>query len=438
MSAGKKGRKEYPNRLRRGTDVPPPATAHYTGRPHGTSDDMNLGLERLQPYPFERLAALRAGLAPDPALSAINMSIGEPQHATPAFLLEALRDALPALAKYPATKGTDDLRQAIADWLERRFRVPAGAVNPDTMVLPANGTREALFAIAQTLIDARDSAALIAMPNPFYQIYEGAALLAGASPYYLPCPAGRDFLPDLEAVPAQVWARCRLVYVCSPANPSGAVMSLADYRALLALADRHDFTVVSDECYSELYLDEDAPPCGLLEAAWADGRTNFERCLVMHSLSKRSNAPGLRSGFIAGDPRLMAQFLRYRTYHGAAMPVHVQIASAAAWRDEPHVVENRRLYRDKFAAVTPLLASVTQVSLPAGGFYLWPQVEGDECALCARLIQHANVTTLPGSFLARDAGHGNPGAHRLRIALVAGYDECLTAARRIVDVMQSI
>ena len=291
---------------------------------------MNPGLAHLQPYPFERLAALRQGLRPDPALTPINLSIGEPQHATPALVLDALREHLPLLAKYPATKGSDDLREAIAAWLSRRFSLPAGAVDPATMVLPANGTREALFAIAQCVVDARDADALVAMPNPFYQIYEGAALLAGAQPYYLPCPAERDFLPDLAAVPDSVWARCRLVYVCSPANPSGAVMSREDYRALLALADRHGFVLVSDECYSELYFDESRPPCGLLEAAWADGRTRFERCLVMHSLSKRSNAPGLRSGFVAGDPEVLATFLRYRTYHGAAMPMQVQAASAAA------------------------------------------------------------------------------------------------------------
>ncbi len=398
---------------------------------------MNLGLAQLQPYPFERLAALRAGLRPDPALSPINLSIGEPQHATPALVLDALREGLPLLARYPATKGTDDLRAAIADWLARRFALPAGAVNADTMVLPANGTREALFAIAQCLVDARDTQALVAMPNPFYQIYEGAALLAGAQPYFLPCPASRGFLPDLDAVPDAVWARCRLVYVCSPANPSGAVMTRADYQRLLALADRHDFVVVSDECYSELYLDESCPPCGLLEAAWADGRTRFERCVVMHSLSKRSNAPGLRSGFVAGDPRVLAEFLRYRTYHGAAMPLQVQAASAAAWRDEAHVVANRALYRAKFDTITPLIASVASVERPVGGFYLWPAFGGDECALCAQLIAEANVTTLPGSFLARDAGHGNPGAGRLRIALVAGYDECVSAAQRIVDVLKS-
>ena len=398
---------------------------------------MNLGLKALQPYPFERLAALRAGLAPDPALSPINMSIGEPQHPTPPLILDAMREALPTLSRYPATKGGDELRQAIAGWLERRFRLGAGAVDPDCMVLPANGTREALFAVAQCMVDARDAGGLVAMPNPFYQIYEGAALLAGAQPWFLPCPASRDFLPDFAAVPTEVWERSRLVYVCSPANPSGAVLTREDYRQLLALADRHDFIVVSDECYSELYFDESAPPCGLLEAAWAEGRTGFERCLVMHSLSKRSNAPGLRSGFIAGDKALMTQFLRYRTYHGSAMPLHVQQASVAAWRDERHVEENRRLYRAKFEAVTPLLAGVMRVAIPTGGFYLWPEVDGDEIAVCARLIQHANVTTLPGSFLARDAGQGNPGAHRLRIALVASFDECVAAARRIADVLKS-
>jgi N-succinyldiaminopimelate aminotransferase len=398
---------------------------------------MNPGLSALQPYPFERLAALRAGLTPAPGLPPINLSIGEPQHPTPDFVVAALQDALPALARYPATKGSDELRATIAAWLERRFRLGAGAVDPQSMVLPANGTREALFAIAQCMVDARDAAALVAMPNPFYQIYEGAALLAGARALFLPCPAERDFLPDLAAVPAAAWARCRLAYVCSPANPSGAVMSRADYRLLLELADRHDFVVVSDECYSELYLDEDAPPCGLLEAAWADGRTGFERCLAMHSLSKRSNAPGLRSGFVAGDRTLVEQFLRYRTYHGSAMPGHVQAASIAAWRDESHVIENRRLYRAKFDAVTPLLGAVARVRAPAGGFYLWPEVGGDETALCARLIERANVTTLPGSYLARDAGAGNPGAGRLRIALVANLDECVTAVHRIVDVLRS-
>jgi len=392
---------------------------------------MNLGLAQLQPYPFERLAALRAGLRPDPGLSPINLSIGEPQHATPALVLDALREGLPLLARYPATKGTDDLRAAIAEWLSRRFGLPAGAVDADTMVLPANGTREALFAIAQCLVDARDTQALVAMPNPFYQIYEGAALLAGAQPYFLPCPASRGFLPDLDAVPDTVWARCRLVYVCSPANPSGAVMTRADYQRLLALADRHDFVVVSDECYSELYLDESSPPCGLLEAAWADGRTRFERCVVMHSLSKRSNAPGLRSGFVAGDPAILAQFRLYRTYHGCALPVHVQQASIPAWNDDAHAAANRALYRAKFDAVMPVLREVLDVSRPTASFYLWPRIAGSDEEFARELFARQHLTVLPGSYLARDTAAGNPGRHHLRISLVAPLAECIEAANRI-------
>ena len=392
---------------------------------------MNPGLARLQPYPFERLAGLRAGLVPNPALRPINLSIGEPQHPTPQLVLDALVGALGGTAKYPATKGSDELRETIARWLERRFQLTAGGVSAEHMVLPANGTREALFAIAQCLIDRQPAKSLVAMPNPFYQIYEGAALLAGGEPWYLPCPAERGFLPDFARVPAAIWDQCRLVYVCSPANPSGAVMSIADYAELLTLADRHDFTVVSDECYSELYLDEAEPPCGLLQAAWSLGRTDFSRCLVMHSLSKRSNAPGLRSGFIAGDAGLLREFLRYRTYHGAAMPLHVQAASIAAWNDETHVINNRALYRAKFEAVTPLIAEVADVSPPAGGFYLWPRFAADDAALCRRLLAECNVLTLPGSFLARDRGDGNPGAGRLRLALVASLEECVEAAQRL-------
>ncbi|MSQ67080.1 MAG: succinyldiaminopimelate transaminase [Gammaproteobacteria bacterium] len=397
---------------------------------------MNPGLAKLQPYPFERLRALRAGVEPNAAFTPINLSIGEPQHPTPRLVLDALIAALEGTAKYPATKGSDELRAAIAQWLTQRYRLPAGAVRADTMVLPVNGTREALFAIAQCLTNRDAAKDLVAMPNPFYQIYEGAALLAGATPYFLPCPAEGGFLPDFAAVDPAVWARCTLVYVCSPANPSGAVMTQAEFVQLLELADRHDFRVVSDECYSELYLDELAPPCGLLEAAWASGRTDFRRCLVMHSLSKRSNAPGLRSGFVAGDPALMAEFLRYRTYHGAAMPLQVQAASVAAWRDEAHVIANRALYRAKFQAVTPILADVATIASPAGGFYLWPQFDCDDTALCRRLWEHAHVLTLPGSFLARVAGGQNPGRGRLRLALVASLEDCVEAARRIRTLLQ--
>jgi N-succinyldiaminopimelate aminotransferase len=392
---------------------------------------MNPGLSLLQPYPFERLASLRVGVIPNPALAPINLSIGEPQHPTPQLVLDALIGALAGTAKYPATKGSDELRGAVARWLERRFKLPASAVSADHMVLPANGTREALFAIAQCLIDRSPGKSRVLMPNPFYQIYEGAALLAGGEPWFIPCPAERGFLPDLDQVPAEVWASCKLIYVCSPANPSGAVMGVADYAKLLELADRHDFTVVSDECYSELYADESAPPCGLLEAAWSLGRHDFSRCLVMHSLSKRSNAPGLRSGFVAGDAALLREFLRYRTYHGAAMPLHVQAASIAAWNDEAHVIANRQRYREKYAAVTPLLAKVSEVSVPAGGFYLWPRFEQDDTTLCRRLLEEANVLTLPGSFLTRETSQGNPGTGRLRLALVASLEECVTAAERI-------
>lgn len=399
---------------------------------------MNPGLASLQPYPFERLAALRAGVQPNPEFKPINLSIGEPQHATPRLVLDALIGALEGTAKYPATKGSDELRHAIARWLERRFRLPSLAVDADSMVLPAAGTREALFAIAQCVVSRDRGDSVVAMPNPFYQIYEGAALLAGAQPYFMHCPPSRGFLPDFSLVPESVWRRCELVYICSPANPSGAVMELEDYHQLLALADRHDFVVVSDECYSELYYDEARPPLGLLQAAHGQGRTDFRRCLVMHSLSKRSNAPGLRSGFIAGDPLLMREFLRYRTYHGAALPMHVQAASVAAWQDEIHVIANRARYREKFDAVVPLLSDFLDVAAPAGGFYLWPRIGGDDTAACVRLLAEANVLTLPGSFLAREVDGHNPGAGRLRLALVASLDECVDAARRLRQTLTTL
>jgi len=394
---------------------------------------MNPGFLKLEPYPFERLATLRAGLVPPAGLSPINLSIGEPQDPTPGFIHAALIGALAGTAKYPATKGGDEIRDAIARWLERRFRLGAGAVDAGRMVLPVNGTREALFAIAQTLVSREATRNRVLMPNPFYQIYEGAAHLAGAEPYFMPCPAEHGFLPDLSAIPPTVLDACVLMYVCSPSNPAGSVMSRTELTALLDLADRHDFVVVADECYSELYADESAPPPGLLEAAWHSGRTDFRRCLVMHSLSKRSNAPGLRSGFVAGDARLVEAFLRYRTYHGSAMPLHVQAASVAAWRDESHVIATRAAYRAKFEAVTAILREVLEVEIPAGGFYLWPRVPGDDLEICRRLIADANVTTLPGQFLARTVAGVNPGQGRLRIALVADPASCTEAATRIRD-----
>ena len=396
---------------------------------------MNPGLTHLQPYPFERLAELRRGLREPQGLPPINLSIGEPQHATPAFIHEALVANLAGTGKYPATRGNPEIRQAIATWLGRRFGLGSAAVDPERMVLPVTGTREALFAVAQCFVDGGSPRNRVLMPNPFYQIYEGAALLAGAEPVFMSCPADRGFLPAIDTLTPAVLDRCCLMYLCSPSNPAGTVMSVTELQLLIELADRHDFILVSDECYSELYADEQSPPPGLLEAAWRMGRTDFQRCLVMHSLSKRSNAPGLRSGFVAGDATLIAQFLRYRTYHGCAMPLHVQAASVAAWSDEGHVKENRARYRAKFKAVGDILADVLPLDLPAGGFYLWPEVPGDECAFARRLIEEANVTTLPGSFLARAVNGINPGAGRLRIALVAEEADCLTAAQRIREVL---
>jgi N-succinyldiaminopimelate aminotransferase len=396
---------------------------------------MNPGLSELKPYPFERLAEIRRRIAPPPGHALIDLSIGEPQHATPACIHQALIGALARTARYPATRGLAALRQVIADWLVHRFELPPGGVDPERQVLPVNGTREALFGIAQCVVAAGSAKNGVAMPNPFYQIYEGAALLAGGRPCYLECPAANGFRPDWAALPAAAWAGLALIYVCSPGNPHGAVLRAEDYARLTALADEHDFVVVADECYSELYPDEAAPPLGLLQWCAASGRADFARCLVMHSLSKRSNAPGLRSGFVAGDARLIEQFYRYRTYQGGAMPEHVQHASIAAWSDETHVVENRARYRRKFARVLPLLQDVAAVAQPAGGFYLWPELPIDDVLACERLLGDAGVLTLPGRFLARATATGNPGERRLRLALVADEDDCAEAAVRMRRVL---
>lgn len=397
---------------------------------------MNPGLDNLQPYPFERLAEIRSSVSAAPGLEPINMSIGEPQHATPEFIHQALIESIGGTGKYPPTRGSESLRGAVVDWLAQRFRLPSGATDPERHVLPVNGTREGLFSIAQCLIDPRERAAAVAMPNPFYQIYEGAALLAGARPFYVPCPAENGFLPAFEMVPAATWANCQLFYICTPGNPSGKVMPPAQIAELLDLADRHDFIIVSDECYSELYLDERTPPVGLLQVAWDLGRTDFRRCIVMHSLSKRSNVPGLRSGFAAGDADLLQAYLRYRTYHGCAMPLHVQAASAAAWRDETHVRENRRLYREKFQAVVPILEPWAEIPAPEAGFYLWPKVPLDDVECCRRLIAEQNVITLPGRFLARADATGNPGQNRIRIVLTDQIDVCIQGARRIAALLE--
>lgn len=391
---------------------------------------MNPDLERLQPYPFERLNALLQGQTPSRELSHINFGIGEPRHPTPHFVTEALISHAHGLANYPATKGGVELREAVCDWLASRFSVPRSWLDADRHVLPVSGTREALFAFAQACID-RSKAPLVLMPNPFYQIYEGAALLSGAEPYFMNLRADNGWLPDLDAIPADVWQRCQLVYICSPGNPSGAVVPQDTLVRLIELADKYGFVIAADECYSELYQDEAAPPVGLLQACAAIGRDDFARCVVFHSLSKRSNAPGLRSGFVAGDANLLQKFLLYRTYHGAALPLQVQAASVVAWRDEGHVEENRRLYRAKFEEVCDILRPVLDVTIPAGGFYLWPRTPISETEFARRLFAEENVTVLPGSYLSRDAHGENPGSNRVRMALVATPEECREAALRI-------
>jgi N-succinyldiaminopimelate aminotransferase len=392
---------------------------------------MNPRLDLLRPYPFERLRALLAGATPPTSLPHIPLSIGEPKHAPPAFVATALGSALDTLGSYPLALGLPELRETIARWLERRFTLPGGAVAADSMVLPVNGTREGLFAFVQAVVDTTRPAPAVLMPNPFYQIYEGAALLAGAEPVYLDCDAANDYLPDLDAVTSATWERCQVLFLCSPGNPTGAVMSPDYLRRALELAARHDFVIASDECYSEIYPDEAHPPPGLLQVAHATGNGAFERCVVFHSLSKRSSVPGLRSGFVAGDARLLAGFRLYRTYHGCAVPVHTQLASIPAWQDEAHVIENRRLYRAKFAAVLPVLREVLDVDMPEGAFYLWPAV-GDDEAFTRGVFERQNVTLLPGSYLARDTADGNPGRGRVRISLVASVADCVEAARRIV------
>ena len=401
---------------------------------------MNPLLAQLQPYPFERLRQLFAGITPPSACTPISLGIGEPRHATPAFIQQALADAVLArpsgLSAYPATAGEPRLRQACAGWLQRRYGLTA---DPATQILPVNGSREALFALAQTVVAPAapgQPAPWVVCPNPFYQIYEGAALLAGARPWFVDSDPARNFAPDWDAVPDAVWAGTQLLYVCSPGNPTGAVMPLAEWEKLFALSDRHGFVIASDECYSEIYF-RDEPPLGGLEAAARLGRDDFRRLIAFTSLSKRSNLPGLRSGFVAGDAELIRLFLLYRTYHGSAMSPVVQTASIAAWGDETHVADNRALYRAKFAQVTPLLAGVLDVALPDAGFYLWAGVRGDDTAFARDLYAQYNVTVLPGSYLARPGPQGNPGAGRVRMALVADTAECLEAAQRIVTFVQS-
>ncbi len=391
---------------------------------------MRSDLDRLQPYPFEKLAKLKAGIRPPEWLKPLILSLGEPKHSPPAILSEALTAHLSQIATYPTTRGLPALRRAIADWLQRRFQLPAESLDPETQILPLNGTREGLFAIAQTVIDPKPKP-LVLLPNPFYQIYEGAVLLAGAEPHYLPCLEETGFLPDFEAVAPEVWARCQLLYLCSPGNPTGAVIPLEKLQQLIRLSAEYDFLIVSDECYSELYFEESKPPPGLLQAAAAMGHRDYRNCLVFHSLSKRSNAPGLRSGFVAGDARVLARFFQYRTYHGCAMPLHHQYASLAAWRDETHVIENRRQYREKFQVVLEMLAEVLPVYRPEAGFYLWIKTPQPDPSFVQGLFARENLTLLPGSYLSRKVGDCDPGAGRVRMALVASLEDCREAAIRI-------
>jgi N-succinyldiaminopimelate aminotransferase len=395
---------------------------------------VNPRLQSLQPYPFEKLRSLFEGVKPNPGLAHISLGIGEPRHPTPELIKRALSENLAKLAAYPPTAGGDTLRQAIAEWLGRRYTLRA--IDWKTEVLPVNGSREALFAFAQTVVDPRGDAVVVC-PNPFYQIYEGAALLAGARPHYVNTTADRGFAADYASIPQDVWGRTQLLYVCSPGNPTGKVLSLAEWEEIFALADRHGFIIASDECYSEIYFDEAAPPLGALQAATHLGR-GFERLVMFSSLSKRSNVPGMRSGFVAGDAAVLKAFLLYRTYHGGAMNPAVQEASVAAWNDEHHVRENRRKYAEKFARVTPTMQTALEVERPDAGFYLWARTPIEDTEFARRLYAEQHLTVLPGSFLARESNGVNPGANYVRMALVAETGECLEAARRIVQFTKTL
>jgi N-succinyldiaminopimelate aminotransferase len=391
---------------------------------------LNPRLDLLHTYPFEKLARLKAGVEPPKDLPHVAMSIGEPQHEPPAFVLDTLKQNLHRLGSYPATIGLIELRSSAARWLERRFQLDAGKVNPETMVLPVNGTREALFAFVQAVVGAKKNA-LVAMPNPFYQIYEGSSLLAGAEPYFLNTNAANGYIPDLTVVPAEIWNRCEILFLCNPGNPAGATASREYLEHALELAEKHDFVIAADECYAEIYLDDNAPPPSLLQACLSAGRDKFQRCMVFHSLSKRSSVPGLRSGFVAGDPAIVSRFLLYRTYHGSAMAVPTQVASVAAWDDDTHAAQNRKLYQQKFDRVLPILAPVLDVRRPDGAFYLWPDVREDDELFTRELFAKQNLTLLPGSYLAREANGQNPGRNRVRISLTASIEQCVLAAERI-------
>jgi len=392
---------------------------------------MNPNLDLLHPYPFEKLRQLKQGVTPNQDKTHIALSIGEPKHQTPELIHQALNDHAEGIAKYPNTKGVPELRQAIADWISQRFNIAKSNIDAETQVLPVGGTREALFSFAQAVIDSSKPAPLVIMPNPFYQIYEGAAILAGAEPYFLNTTEASNYLPDFDSVPDEIWQRCQLIFICSPGNPTGTVISEQAHKKLLQLAEQFDFIIASDECYTEIYDDEDNPPQGLLESAYNMGNTVFNRCVMFQSLSKRSNAPGLRSGFVAGDAKILNNYFKYRTYHGCAQPFPTQYASVAAWKDETHVIENRVLYRQKFTAFINILGDVCSINKPPASFYIWLKTSIDDTDFAQQLFAQQNVTVLPGSYLSRLAHGINPGKNHVRIALVAPVEECIEAANRI-------
>tara|TARA_R110002096_G_scaffold168798_11_gene340123 strand:- start:1942 stop:3138 length:1197 start_codon:yes stop_codon:yes gene_type:complete len=398
---------------------------------------MNQDLNQLQPYPFEKLAQLKKGVIPAANLEHIALSVGEPKHPTPKIITEALLEHLHTLGQYPTTRGLDSLREGIAQWLVRRFQLNSQQLDPNSQILPVSGTREALFSFAQCVVD-RTRPALVLMPNPFYQIYEGAALLSGAQPYFLNCDEDNAYLPDYSSVSDAVWSDCQLLYLCNPGNPSGATHSETQLKQLIELAHQFDFIIAADECYSEIYADEANKPLGLLEVSDRMGNPSFSRCVVFHSLSKRSNAPGLRSGFVAGDAAVLQQYFSYRTYHGCTLPTPTQYASIAAWNDESHVQTNRELYRQKFSDVLAILDGDLDVKAPDAGFYLWAKTPISDTDFARRLFEQQHITVLPGQFLSRNTANGNPGLHHVRMALVAPVDECVEAAHRIKHFLQTL
>lgn len=398
---------------------------------------MNPLLEKLQPYPFEKLSKLLGEVTPNPDLDPIKLSIGEPKHPAPQFVLDTLTDNIQQVEVYPTTKGIPELRIAISNWATHRFSLNEGSLDPELNILPVAGTREAIFSLTQAVINAQNDA-LVVSPNPFYQIYEGATYLAGADLELLPCDEDFGFQPDFDSVTDAVWQRCQILFLCSPGNPTGAVVDMATLEKLIALADKHDFLLASDECYSEIYINEEEAPIGLLEACAKLGRHDFKRCIVFHSLSKRSNLPGLRSGFVAGDKDVLAKYLKYRTYHGCAMPIHHQLASIAAWNDEQHVVANRSEYRAKFEAVLEILSPVMKVEQTDASFYLWPETPIDDVSFAQKLFQQQHVTVVPGSYLSRTIKGHNPGQNRVRMALVAPVNECIEAAKRIRSFIEQL